>query len=76
MRWPAHEGHDQSIDQRGTAAGDLHLEVDAMHMHQITTPRRPLLDAHMARPAGDYDAETLEALRTFLADLAWSDQGE
>ena len=30
----------------------------------------------MARPAGDYDAETLEALRSFLADLEWSDQGE
>jgi hypothetical protein len=30
----------------------------------------------MARPAGDYDAETLEVLQAFLADLAWSDQGE
>jgi hypothetical protein len=48
-----------------------------MHTQQIATPRRPLLDARMARPAGDYNAETLEALRAFLAaDLAWSDQGE
>lgn len=47
-----------------------------MYMHQITTSRRPLLDARMVRPAGDYDAETLEDLRAFLADLAWSDQGE
>ena len=51
-------------------------EVDAMYAHQMATSRRPLLDAPMARPAGDYDAETLEALRAFLADLAWSDQGE
>lgn len=62
--------------ERGTTAGDLHLEVDAMYPHQSTTPRRPHLDAHMVRPAGQYDAETLEALRAFLADLAWSDQGE
>ena len=47
-----------------------------MHTHQIKTPRGPLLAAHVARHAGEYDAETLEALRTFLADLAWSDQGE
>jgi hypothetical protein len=47
-----------------------------MYTQQITTSGRPLLDAHMARPAGDYDVETREALRTFLADLAWSDQGE
>jgi len=67
---------DQSIDQRGTAAADPHLEVEAMYTHQLTTSRRPLLDAPMARPAGDYDAETREALRAFLADLAWSDQGE
>jgi len=50
--------------------------VDAMYTHQITTSRRPLLGAQMVRPAGDYDAVTLEALRAFLADLAWSDQGE
>ena len=68
--------HDQSIDQRGTAARDHHLEVDAMYTHRITTSRRSLLEAPMIRPAGDYDAETLEALRAFLADLAWSDQGE
>jgi hypothetical protein len=73
---PAHEGHGQSIDQRGSTAEDLHLEVDAMHTHQIMTPRRPLLAAPMARHAGDYDRATLDALRTFLADLAWSDQGE
>ena len=47
-----------------------------MYTHQITTSRRPLLGAQMVRPAGDYDAVTLEALRAFLADLAWSDQGE
>ena len=47
-----------------------------MYTHQTTTRRHPLLDAPMARPAGDYDAETLETLRAFLADLAWSDQGE
>jgi hypothetical protein len=47
-----------------------------MYSHQITTPRRQPLDAHMVRPAGQYDTETLEALRAFLADLAWSDQGE
>jgi len=72
----ATRAHDQSIDQRGFAAGDPHLEVDAMYTHQITTPGRPLVGAHMARPAGDYDAETREALRAFLADLAWADQGE
>jgi len=47
-----------------------------MYTHQLTTARRPRLDAHMVRPAGDYDAETLDDLRAFLADLAWSDQGE
>jgi hypothetical protein len=47
-----------------------------MYTQQITTLGRPLLDAHMARPAGAYDPVTLEALRAFLADLAWSDQGE
>ena len=47
-----------------------------MYAHQITTSRRSPLDAQMVRPAGDYDAETLEALRALLADLAWSDQGE
>jgi hypothetical protein len=47
-----------------------------MYAHQITTSRRSFLDAHKFRPAGDYDAETLEALRALLADLAWSDQGE
>ena len=47
-----------------------------MYTHQITTSRRSTLGAHIVRPAGDYDAETLEALRAFLADLAWSDQGE
>ena len=47
-----------------------------MYTHQKTRRGRPLLVAHMARTAGDYDAETLEALRAFLADLAWSDQGE
>ena len=52
------------------------MEVDAMYTHRITTSRGSLLDAHMVRPAGDYDAATLEALRAFLADLAWSDQGE
>jgi hypothetical protein len=52
------------------------LEVDAMYTHQITTSRQSTLSAHNFRTAGDYDAETLEALRTFLADLAWSDQGE
>ena len=47
-----------------------------MYTHQITTSRRPLLGARMARPAGYYDAAALESLRAFLADLAWSDQGE
>jgi hypothetical protein len=47
-----------------------------MYTHQNPTSRRPRLGAHMVRPAGDYDAETLDALRAFLADLAWSDQGE
>jgi hypothetical protein len=47
-----------------------------MYAHQITTSRRSPLDAHVVRPAGDYDAETLAALRALLADLAWSDQGE
>jgi len=47
-----------------------------MYTHQFTTSRRPDLGARMVRPAGDYDAEALEALRAFLADLAWSDQGE
>ena len=47
-----------------------------MYTHQITTSHRSLLNAQMVRPAGDYDAETLQALRAFLADLAWSDQGE
>ena len=47
-----------------------------MNTHQITTPHRPVLDVHVARRAGDYGPKTLEALRTFLADLAWSDQGE
>ena len=47
-----------------------------MYAHEITTSRRSPLDAHKVRPAGDYDAETLEALRAFIADLAWSDQGE
>jgi hypothetical protein len=47
-----------------------------MHAHSVTTSRRALLEAPMVRPAGDYDAQTLEALRAFLADLAWSDQGE
>ena len=46
-----------------------------MYAHQITTSRRSPLDAQMVRPAGD-DAETIEALRALLADLAWSDQGE
>ena len=47
-----------------------------MNTHRITTSRRSFLDAPMVRPAGDYEAETVEALRAFLADLAWSDQGE
>ena len=47
-----------------------------MYPHQITTSRRPLLGAHVVRSAGDYDSETLEVLRAFLADLAWADQGE
>jgi len=47
-----------------------------MYTHQFTTSRRPLLGAHMVRRAGDYDAAILEALRAFLADLAWADQGE
>jgi hypothetical protein len=47
-----------------------------MYAHEIAPSRRPVLDAPVARPAGDYDAETLEALRVFLADLAWADQGE
>ena len=47
-----------------------------MFLHQTATSRRPLLGAHMVRAAGDYDAETLDALRAFLADLAWTDQGE
>ena len=47
-----------------------------MYTNRITTSRRSLLDANVVRQAGDYDAETLEALRAFLADLAWSDQGE
>ncbi len=72
----ATRAHDQSIDQRGTAAGDHHLEVDAMYTHRITISSRSPLDAHMVRPAGDYDAATLEALRAFLTDLAWSNQGE
>ena len=66
----------REILKRGTAARDPHLEVDAMYTHQITRSRRSTLGAHMVRPAGDYDAETLEALRALLADLAWSDQGE
>ena len=72
----ATRAHDQSIDQRGTAGGDHHLEVDAMHTRPITTSSRSPLNAQMVRTAGDYDAATLEALRAFLADLAWSDQGE
>jgi hypothetical protein len=47
-----------------------------MYAHQITTSRRALLGAHMVRAVGDYDSGALEALRVFLADLAWSDQGE
>jgi hypothetical protein len=47
-----------------------------MYSHQTTTSRRLRLGARMSRPAGSYDAEALEALRAFLADLAWSDQGE
>jgi hypothetical protein len=47
-----------------------------MYTHQIPTSRRPVQGAHMVRPAGDYDPETLDALRAFLADLAWADQGE
>jgi len=47
-----------------------------MYTHQITTSRRPVLGAHMVRASGDYDSEALEALRAFLADLAWADQGE
>jgi hypothetical protein len=47
-----------------------------MYTHQLTTSRRPLLGARMVRRAGDYDSETLEVLRAFLADLAWADQGE
>ena len=47
-----------------------------MYAHQITTSPRSPLDAHMVRRVGDYDSETLEALRALLADLAWSDQGE
>ena len=76
MRWSVHGRTIRASIKRGTTAGDPHLEVDAMYTHQITTSRRPLLGAHMVRPAGDYDAETLEALQAFLADLAWSDQGE
>ena len=47
-----------------------------MYAYQITTSRRSTLGARMVRRAGDCDAETLEALRALLADLAWSDQGE
>lgn len=47
-----------------------------MYTQQITTSRRPISDAHMVRPGGDYGAGTLAALQAFLADLAWSDQGE
>ena len=47
-----------------------------MYTHRITTSHRSFLDAHQVRPGGDYDVETLEALRAFLADLAWSDQGD
>jgi len=47
-----------------------------MRTHQIPTSSRPLLGAQVVRSAGDYDSETLEALRAFLADLAWADQGE
>ena len=47
-----------------------------MYTHPITTSQGQLFGAHMVRPAGGYDAEALEALRAFLADLAWSDQGE
>lgn len=54
--------------------------IDPHHLVQTSrlevTSRQSLLDAHMVRPAGDYNAETLEALRAFLADLAWSDHGE
>jgi len=76
MRCPAHERTIRAWINAGPPLEIPHLEVDAMYTHQIATSRRPLLDAHMARAAGDYDAETLEALRAFLADLAWSDQGE
>lgn len=55
---------------------ETHLEMDAMYAHQITTSRRLLLGANMVRPAGEYNGQALEALRAFLADLAWSDQGE
>jgi len=47
-----------------------------MYTHQVTTSRRPVQGAHMVRAAGDYDSETLDALRDLLADLAWADQGE
>jgi hypothetical protein len=47
-----------------------------MDPHQIPTSRQPVQGAHLVRLHGDYDLETLDALRAFLADLAWADQGE
>ncbi len=75
MSCPAH-GHKIRASINAGPPAVSHLEVDAMYTHQIATARRPPLDAHIARPSGDYDAETLDALRSLLADLAWSDQGE
>lgn len=47
-----------------------------MYTQQVTSSPRLILEARIVHPAGRCDAETHEALRAFLADLAWSDQGE
>lgn len=70
MWWPAREG---TIEASIYAGPQPKIPPGGGAMYpQLTIP----LDDHKARYAGDYDAATLEALRTFLADLAWSDQGE